>query len=114
MCKFCDDLKYKNIKIPGRTTIADDNICEFASPDIIEIDGEKFAYGSDCKDCGGCADENRYFSIDTWDDNISISYYCKIKDVVIAPVSARFSINFCPICGKRISKEFYHEDLKFW
>lgn len=113
MCKFCDNLEYKDITIPNRTNMADDNVCEIASPDIENIDGKEYNCGSNCKDCYGCMDENNHFVVSSFDDNIDISYYHKIKDLTIAPVSARFSINFCPICGRRISK-VYHEDLKFW
>lgn len=113
MCKFCDSLEYKTITIPNRTNMADDNICEFTSPDIIDIDGEKFSNGVECKGCEGCSDENSYFSIDTWEDNMCLNYFRKIRDVVIAPVSARFSINYCPMCGKRISEKL-NEELSFW
>jgi len=105
MCKFCDNLRYKEIKVPSKTSLADDNVCEFASPS---------EYGDfECKNCGGCSDDNHFFSITSWDDNMQLSYYHKIKEVIIAPVSTRFNFNFCPMCGKRISKEL-HEDLKFW
>lgn len=102
MCKFCDNLEYKEIKIPNRTTLADDNICEFV-------------VNNQCSKCNsGCADKNNYFSITTWNDNICINYYHKVNNLVIAPISARFSINFCPMCGKRISKKMNSDELKFW
>ena len=101
MCKFCDNLEYKTITIPPRTTMADDNTCELLMDD-------------DCPKCEGCKDENNYFEITTWEDNLSLSYFHQIGDLIIYPVSTRFSINFCPMCGKRISTEFYYEELKFW
>jgi hypothetical protein len=102
MCKFCDDLDYKTITIPSRTSTADDNVCEFV-------------VNENCNECNhGCADENNYFSITTWEDNICLNYYHKVKDLIIAPISARFSINYCPMCGKKISKEMNSEELKFW
>jgi len=106
MCKYCDSLEYKNIIVPIRTSMSDDNICD-------KVHADKFG-NADCSNCEGCRDENQYFKIASFNDNLDISYYHKIGDVVIAPVSCRFSINFCPMCGKRISKEFYYEDLKFW
>ncbi len=113
MCKFCDDLEYKNITIPGRTTSAEDNVCETASPDIVYIDGETYHCGSKCEDCFGCIEENSNFSITAWDDVLCLNYYHKVRDLIIAPSSCRFSINYCPMCGKRISKEL-HEELVFW
>lgn len=105
MCDFCNDLKYKEIIIPMRTTLAEDNICKFVSPNEFNID-------YDCSDCKGCADENNYFSITAQEDTISINYYHKIRDVIIAPISARLSFNYCPMCGKRISEK--DNKLKFW
>lgn len=101
MCKFCDNLKWREINIPIRTSMADDNICE------IMMD-------SNCDECNhGCADKNHYFSITTWEDNLSLNYYHKIGELIIYPVSARFSINFCPMCGKRIAEKI-NEELRFW
>jgi len=101
MCEFCDNLEYKSITIPVRTSMADDNVCEVVT-------------GDDCSKCNhGCADENNYFEITTWEDNLSLSYCHKIGKLTIYPVSTRFNINFCPMCGKRISEKL-HEELKFW
>lgn len=106
MCDFCKDLNYREIKISIRTTLADDNICDFVSPD-------EYGINHSCEDCDGCLEDNNYFSITTWEDNLYIKYYHKIKDVVIAPISARFKINFCPMCGKKISDND-NERLVFW
>ena len=106
MCEFCDSLEYKEVIIPNRTSLADDNICDFASPD-------ESGYNHSCKDCYGCSEENNYFSITTWDDNLYLNYYHKIKDVIIAPISARFSINYCPMCGRKITENINNE-LTFW
>jgi hypothetical protein len=97
MCKLCDKLDYKTIIIPNRTSMADDNVCEIA-------------INNDCGECDGCADENNYFSINMWEDNICLNYYHKVKDLIIAPISVRFSINYCPMCGKRISKELNSDE----
>ena len=114
MCKFCDNLEYKEITIPSRTTGADHNVCEIASPQVIEIDGEIYKSGSECEGCYGCAKENNYWQITICNNDIvDLHYYNKVRDFIIDQYSARFCINFCPMCGKRISKEL-HEDLKFW
>jgi len=66
MCEFCDNLEYKSITVPVRTSMADDNVCEVIT-------------GDDCSKCNhGCADENNYFEITTWEDNLSLSYCHKI------------------------------------
>ena len=57
MCKFCDDLEYRSYMVSQRTTSADDNVCEIASP-WVTSDGEVVDYISDCSDCRGCAKEN--------------------------------------------------------
>lgn len=118
MCKYCDSLKeYKTITIPIRTSMADNNICEFARPDLVVIDEiteETANMGCNCKGCLGCAEENNYFSVDFWNDDMCINYYHKIDEVIIAPVSARFSINYCPMCGKKINDGELIEELKFW
>lgn len=102
MCKFCDNLEYRDIKIDTRTSLADDNVCEF----IVQ---------NDCEQCeNGCSSDNNYFSITMWEDNLHLNYYHKIRDLIIAPISMRFSINFCPMCGKRISKELHSDELNFW
>ena len=101
MCKFCDSLEYREIKIPVRTTMADDNICEMIM-------------NGSCEECNhGCADENHSFSITTWDDTLCLHYYHKIGELIISPVSTRFSINSCPMCGKQISEKM-KDELKFW
>jgi len=101
MCNFCDDLKYREIIIPMRTSMADDNVCEMIVND-------------DCEKCNhGCADENHYFSITTWEDNLCLNYFHKIGELIIAPVSTRFSINFCPMCGKQITEKI-NDKLGFW
>jgi len=113
VCKYCDNLEYRSIKIPNRANTADDNVCEIASPEIVEIDGEKYNAGSKCEGCYGCTDENSYWYITTWEDIISLNYYHKVRDLIIAPCSCRFAINFCPMCGKRILEKI-HGELIFW
>ncbi|MGJ0846550.1 hypothetical protein ACR77J_07670 [Tissierella praeacuta] len=106
MCKYCDNLEYKEVIVPNRTSLADDNICDFASPSLN-------GYSYDCESCYGCAEENNYFSITSFDDVVMLNYYHKIKNVVIAPTSARFCINYCPMCGRKITDNI-NSELTFW
>ena len=110
MCKFCDDLKnYKKYKIPIRNTYANDNTCEFVSPENYKDgcfykDGISFRGIMNCEDCDGCKDDNYLFYLNSCNNYISIDFYHKIKDLTIAPCSESLVINFCPWCGKKISK----------
>ena len=92
--------------MPKRTTVSHENVGDFEAPD-------KYNVNHDCKDRKGCAKENNYFSITSWEDNLCLNYYHKIKDLTIAPISARFSINYCPMCGKKIS-DTTNDELEFW
>lgn len=105
MCKFCESLtdNTKEIIWSVRSTYADDNICEFVN-------------GDNCFNCGRC---EMYFTIDgyTIDDDtyVSIAYNQKItsptkEEVVIRPFSEGIQFNYCPICGKRISKNIREFD----
>ena len=98
MCKFCDSLDWGKYKIPYRNCSSDDNSCEYGSPDV--IDGE--VYGSTCDDCCGCADNNLYFSIHTYDNRIGFDFTHKIKNLIIEPSSEMININFCPWCGRKL------------
>lgn len=113
MCNFCDG-KIIEIKIPRRTSYAEDNVCEQLSPDE-----SKTCY--DCVGCNGCADQNNYFSInyikDTVGDGniVDLSYYHKIRNTIIQPISARFEFKYCPFCGKKLTdREIDVNDMKFW
>lgn len=105
MCDFCEGLSYKELKIPIRTSLPDDNVCEIGSPD-------KYNIGFSCDGCKGCSDENNHFSVTVHEDTLSIGYYHKIRKLTIAPISSRFNINYCPMCGNRISENDH--ELKFW
>lgn len=104
MCKFCDNVsEYRSIKIPTRTTMGDDNICELVMD-------------NNCTNCSGCADDNNYFELEISSirNCIEIQYYHKMGNIIIAPVSSRFCINYCPMCGKQVSKGLPSDELKFW
>lgn len=105
MCEFCDSITDRNKEITWlvRSTYADDNICDFVNENI-------------CSSCNGC---NMNFSLDgyVWDDNVvvGIKYEQKIisstgYEVVVHPFSETIQFNYCPICGKQISK--YIKDFK--
>lgn len=100
MCEFCDSLTDNTKKITWqvRSTYADDNICEFVNDE-------------NCDVCEGC---KMWFKIDGYDYDgnafIGITYNQELtstdgKQVIIRPFSESIQFNFCPICGKQISKE---------
>ena len=99
MCKFCDSLEWRRYKIPYRNCSSDDNSCEFGSLDI--IDGE--VCGSTCNDCKGCAKDNLYFSIHTYDNRIGFDFTHMIKNLVIEPSSEMSDINFCAGGGRKLN-----------
>jgi ferredoxin len=103
MCKFCDDfLRLKRNKIPIRNTSAEDNVCNYV-------------VNNDCDQCNnGCSENNHYFDIILYKDTISIDYTHKINNLTIETSSARFNINYCPLCGKRMSEVIHPEELKYW
>lgn len=99
MCEFCDNItnRDKEIRWLVRSTYAEDNICEFAN-------------GHNCDDCNDC---NMKFVLSgyTYNDNVmvGIDYEHRLKtykgkDVIIHPFSESMQFNYCPICGKQISK----------
>lgn len=101
MCKFCDDLTWRQYRIPYRNCMADDNSCDYGSPNV----NNGYFCGRTCENCDGCADENLYFSIRTYDNNIGFDFSHRIKELVIEPSSEMVQINFCPWCGKKLSDE---------
>jgi len=105
MCKFCDDLKWREYKIPYRTCSADDNRCEYGSPDIVNDGENEYILGSTCEDCSGCAEDNLYFSIRTYQNRIGLDFTHRIKNLIIEPCSEMVDINFCPWCGKQLNDE---------
>lgn len=106
MCKFCDSLEWRTYKIPYRTCSADDNRCDYGSPDILDDGEEQYYMGHNCKDCYGCAEENLNFSIRTYEDYIGMDFTHRIRDLIIEPSSEMIKINFCPWCGRDLSKGY--------
>lgn len=105
MCKFCDDLEWREYKIPYRTCSADDNRCEYGSPDIVNDGENEYILGSTCEDCSGCAEDNLYFSIRTYQNRIGLDFTHRIKNLIIEPCSEMVDINFCPWCCKQLNDE---------
>jgi hypothetical protein len=87
-CKFCND-EHKEIKIDVRTTYAEDNICT----------------DKECKDCGGCSEDNQFFTMQIVNDKLQLTYRHKIGDLIISPISECKGIKFCPECGRSLIKE---------
>lgn len=109
MCKFCDDLSWREYRIMLRNFGADDNVCEIISQlhdcydnSPIYEDGICYSGTVNCEDCNGCADENLYFSLRTYENNIGFDFYHKIRELTISPSSEMIQFNFCPWCGKQI------------
>ena len=98
MCKFCEALtdRTKEIVWEVRSTMADDNVCDFVN-------------GDNCDVCNGC---NMSFNLYgyNYDNNIhvGVSYSQELTSknrtkVIIKPFSEGIQWNYCPICGKQIS-----------
>lgn len=105
MCTFCESVKDRSKKIiwQVRSTMADNNICEFVND-------------TTCSMCDAC---EMYFNIYgyEWSDNtyIGIGYNQKImaknkEEVIIRPFSETQQFNYCPFCGKQISKNIIDFD----
>lgn len=108
MCKFCDNLDWRKYRVPHRNEDGCDNLCEVMTAKLENIDGEVFSTGSDCEDCNGCADMG--FSMHTYDNRIGFGFSHSIKALHIGRYSEMLDINFCPWCGKRLSKEMVDFD----
>ena len=101
MCKFCDTLKEgKDIELFYRTCSSLDNFCEYVN-------------GNDCSLCNECSTK---FIIHPISGRNKDEMYVNIKfkdkatninkeDVVIDKNSECFNIIYCPMCGKKLSKE---------
>lgn len=99
MCKFCESLldETKEIIWSVRSTYADDNICEFVNDE----------------DCSNCSDCKMYFNLDGYEykgnTSVNVTYNQTVttkdkKQVIIRPFSEGIQFNYCPICGKQMSK----------
>lgn len=110
MCKFCDDLKWRTYRVLLRNFSADNNVCEYVSTrhgnydDTGFVDECGICYSGTihCDDCDGCKDNNLLFELKTYENNIGVNYYHKIRDLTIAPSSEMIQINFCPWCGRQL------------
>lgn len=108
MCKFCKNNGYKKYLIPLRSTYADDNTCEYVSPENyeernIQENGICYRGVMSCEDCDGCADGNYTFKLNKHEDNsIGLEFYHKIRGLKISPFSELLSINYCPWCGNKL------------
>lgn len=98
MCDFCEALNKSNKIIWNvRSHMADDNVCEYIN-DL------------DCSQCKNC-NESFSLSAHQYEDNtyVGVDYEKIIADgkgeeVKIMPFSETIQFNYCPICGKQISK----------
>lgn len=96
MCKFCESIvdNTKDILLTSRSRLLEDNTCEIIAED-------------NCDNCDdGCYE---YFKLNGYKSRgniyINIDYYKNIRKVIIAPCSESLHINYCPYCGKQISKD---------
>lgn len=103
MCKFCDKLEWREYGVPLRSLSADDNFCQVMTAKFEKYGDEYVCLGANCADCGGCVENE--FVLNTYDNRISFSFTHCIKEIYIGRHSEMFDINFCPWCGRRLSKE---------
>lgn len=101
MCGFCESTPYNSgIDVIWRTrsTMADDNLTEtleeFFDYKSIESHSSYFTIGS--SDIAG----NTLFYIDYREENTYGG-----ETVTVSPFSELMHFNYCPFCGKQISKE---------
>lgn len=105
MCKFCDALtdKTKEIEWLVRSTYADDNICKVVNN----------------QNCGMCDDcEMRFLlSRHEYKDDLYVGVeYSQVinkgneNQAIIRPFSETIQWNYCPICGKQLSKNIRESD----
>lgn len=97
MCDFCDVLTSSNyekkINWSARSVFADDNISEILGDDYLEDYSCFKMYGYN-------HEENIY---------VGVEYRQELSKngreiVIISPFSETVQFNFCPICGKQISR----------
>lgn len=58
----------------------------------------------------GCDDKNLRFELTSWRNYISLAYKHRINDLIIEPFSEAIRINYCPWCGKKLTKETVNFD----
>lgn len=100
MCNFCDNLNYdtKNKIIwCVRSRYADDNLYEF-----LEENNDYKYLENECwfEIKGHTINENTYVGIEYH----QIFYGSKTGEIKVLPFSEHVQFNYCPMCGKQISK----------
>jgi len=100
MCEFCENITNRDKEIIWnvRSTYADDNICEFVND-------------NNCSVCEGCFMHFKLSGYKSYDEDIyvGVEYNQELtssdgKKVYVRPFSETIQFNYCPICGKQISK----------
>ena len=106
-CKFCEQLKSRDYLTPARNRMDTDNLCQCLSWGRIDGSVETGPWATIyCpEDCGGCADDNEYFGLFTYENRMGFSYHFKSQNLRIDRNSQMLTINFCPWCGKPLSEE---------
>lgn len=105
MCKFCDNLDWREYSVAYRSEFADDNFCELASPVFYKNEfGEMEVIDTDCGNCNGCQ-QTDIFRLIACDTRIGFQFRRDANNVHIGQFSEMFHINYCPFCGKQISKD---------
>ncbi len=106
-CKFCDQLDWREYAVPEQNRMDTDNVCQCLSWGRIDGSDETHSYATfSCpENCGGCADENHYFSLFTYENRMGFSYHFKAKNFGIDRNSEMMTINFCPWCGRPLSEK---------
>ena len=107
MCKFCDGLfrEDKEIIWSMRNNYADDNFCEKV-------------LGDDCEKCEQCKVEYRLKGYKL-EENDNCYMYCSYKfdngDILMWNSTETLQINYCPYCGKQLSKNMINfDDIGDW
>ena len=107
MCKFCDQLNWREYAVPQRNCMDTDNVCQCLSWGRIDGSDETHSYApvSCPENCCGCADENHYFKLFTYENRMGFSYHFKAENIGIDRNSEMLTFNFCPWCGKQLSEQ---------
>jgi hypothetical protein len=94
MCGFCQALENESKEITWhvRSVYADDNVCEYINGYDTKVAFKLNSYNHDGKIIVGVEYRQEINSRDN-------------EKIIISPFSEMIQFNFCPICGKQISKE---------
>lgn len=95
MCKFCESImnKDKTMVWESRNRYADDNFCEKVLDDS-------------CDNCSECTEKFILRSYNYEGNTMLVNEFEKTNgDIKIHLSSESLHINFCPYCGKQISKD---------